>query len=153
MKQARNPKRIHGLTVTVPWCAQLLYSLLVLLHLPIPATCFSTKTPNGDKSSATTKQLNINFVTGNQMKVKEVERILAEHGVTKNPVDPGQSLIKLNILNVDLPELQEVDTIAIAKDKVLLAAQLAGGPTIIEDTSLQFHALGGMPGPVSAPGR
>ena len=152
MKQARNPRRIHGLTVTVPWCT-LLYALLVLLHLPIPATCFSTKTPNGGSSSSTeTKQLNINFVTGNQMKVKEVERILAEHGVTKNPVDPGQSLIKLNILNVDLPELQEVDTIAIAKDKVLLAAQLAGGPTIIEDTSLQFHALGGMPGPVSAAG-
>lgn len=48
---------------------------------------------------------------------------------------------------VDLPEIQEVDTIAIAKDKALLAAQLANGPCLVEDTSLKFHALGGMPGP------
>ena len=51
------------------------------------------------------------------------------------------------MLDVDLPELQEVDTAAIAKNKALLAAQLANGPCLVEDTSLQFHALGGMPGP------
>jgi len=80
------------------------------------------------------------------MKVTEVQRILSEHGATKGPT-PEESLIELQIVNVDLPELQEVDTIAIAKDKVLLAAQLAGGPCLVEDTSLQFTALGGMPGP------
>ena len=29
----------------------------------------------------------------------------------------------------------------------MLGAQLAGGPCVVEDTSLQFQALGGMPGP------
>jgi inosine triphosphate pyrophosphatase len=55
--------------------------------------------------------------------------------------------VDLRILAVDLPELQEVDTAAIAKNKALLAAQLANGPCLVEDTSLRFHALGGMPGP------
>ena len=75
-----------------------------------------------------------------------MERILAESSATQGEV-PGESFIDLRIVPVDLPELQEVDTIAIAKDKVLLAAQLAGGPCLVEDTSLQFTALGGMPGP------
>ena len=51
------------------------------------------------------------------------------------------------VVNVDLPEIQEVNTEGIAKEKALLAAQLAGGPSLIEDTSLAFHALGDMPGP------
>lgn len=55
--------------------------------------------------------------------------------------------MNLRVINVDLPEIQEVDTEGIAKEKALLAAQLAGGPALIEDTSLQFKALGGMPGP------
>lgn len=71
---------------------------------------------------------------------------MAQHGATKGP-EPETSLVELRILQVDLPELQEVDTMAIAKDKALLAAQLANGPCLVEDTSLHFHALGGMPGP------
>jgi inosine/xanthosine triphosphate pyrophosphatase family protein len=55
--------------------------------------------------------------------------------------------IQFSILTVDLPEIQEVNTMAIAKDKALLAAQLAQGPCVVEDTSLEFSALGGMPGP------
>jgi inosine triphosphate pyrophosphatase len=55
--------------------------------------------------------------------------------------------VDLRTLNVDLPELQEVDTMAIAKNKALLAAQLVSGACLVEDTSLHFHALGGMPGP------
>ena len=42
---------------------------------------------------------------------------------------------------------QEVNTEAIAKEKAMLGAQLANGPCVVEDTSLQFTALGGMPGP------
>jgi inosine triphosphate pyrophosphatase len=56
-------------------------------------------------------------------------------------------LVRLRVIKVDLPEIQEMNTEGIAKDKALLAAQLAGGPCLIEDTSLKFHALGGMPGP------
>jgi len=81
-----------------------------------------------------------------------VEEILAQHGATRGPstsVDgyAPSSLVSLRMLSVDLPELQEVDTAAIAKNKVVLAAQLANGPCLVEDTSLKFHALGGMPGP------
>jgi hypothetical protein len=36
----------------------------------------------------------------------------------------------------------EVNTEAIAKEKALLGAQLAGGPCVVEDTSLEFQALG-----------
>lgn len=78
--------------------------------------------------------------------VREIEHILARHGATRGP-DPETSLVKLRLLSVDLPELQEVNTAAIAKNKVLLASQLANGPCLVEDTSLRFHALGGMPGP------
>lgn len=95
---------------------------------------------------ANCRQLKITFVTGNAMKTREMNRILADHGATKGPT-PETSMVDLNVLNVDLPEIQEVDTIAIAKDKVLLATQLANGPCLVEDTSLKFHALGGMPGP------
>lgn len=55
--------------------------------------------------------------------------------------------VELRVVTVDLPELQETDTLAIAKNKALLAAQLANGPCLVEDTSLCFRALGGMPGP------
>lgn len=92
------------------------------------------------------RQLKITFCSGNAMKAKEVNSILADHGATRGP-DGGHSLVDLQVLTVDLPEIQEVDTMAIAKDKALLAAQLANGPCLVEDTSLQFTALGGMPGP------
>mmetsp|Transcript_15821 Transcript_15821/g.36456 ORF Transcript_15821/g.36456 Transcript_15821/m.36456 type:complete len:278 (-) Transcript_15821:1092-1925(-) len=97
-------------------------------------------------SSLQGEQLNIAFVTGNQMKVREIEMILAEMGAI-NPDDPEESLVNLRVVQVDLPEIQEVNTEGVAKEKALLAAQLAGGPSLIEDTSLEFHALGGMPGP------
>jgi Ham1 family len=45
-----------------------------------------------------------------------------------------------------VPELQgEPDEIATEKCK--LAAAQVGGPVIVEDTSLCFNALGGLPGP------
>lgn len=59
----------------------------------------------------------------------------------------SRSFLDLQVLTVDLPEIQEVDTMAIAKDKARQAAQLSNGPCLVEDTSLQFTALGGMPGP------
>lgn len=79
-------------------------------------------------------------------KVREVEKILAKHGAF-NLTNPEDSMVNLRIINVDLPEIQEVNTQGIAKEKALLGAQLAGGPCLVEDTSLKFHALGGMPGP------
>jgi len=72
--------------------------------------------------------------------------ILNEHGPFRGST-PDQSILDIKILSVDLPEIQEVNTEAIAKEKALLGAQLANGPCVVEDTSLQFTALGGMPGP------
>lgn len=80
------------------------------------------------------------------IQAKELNLILADHGTTKGPT-PEQSMVDIKVLAVDLPEIQEVNTEAIAKEKAMLAAQLANGPCVVEDTSLQFHALGGMPGP------
>lgn len=88
-------------------------------------------------------QLKIAFVTGNEMKAREVNLILAEEQATKGPT-PESSLVDLRIVTVDLPEIQEINTEAIAKSKAILAAQLCGGACVVEDTSLQFNALGGM---------
>jgi len=91
-------------------------------------------------------QLKICFVTGNEMKAKEAQMILSEHGATRGS-NGEEGLVDLRVLKVDLPEIQEESTEAIAKEKAMLGAQLAGGPCLVEDTSLQFTALGGMPGP------
>ncbi len=99
----------------------------------------------GNDDSSTFNQLKISFVTGNDMKAKEMNLILAKHMATKGP-DNETRLVDLKVLNVDLPEIQEVSTEAIAKNKAYQAAQLANGPVVVEDTSLQFDALGGMPG-------
>lgn len=48
--------------------------------------------------------------------------------------------------DIDLPEYQgEPEEVAISKCK--LAAEHIRGPVLIEDTSLCFNALGGLPGP------
>jgi len=90
------------------------------------------------------KKLNIAFVTGNAMKQKEINLILSNNAATSNK---GESFIDLRILDVDLPEIQEINTEAVAKNKAIQGAQLAGGACVVEDTSLEFNALGGMPGP------
>jgi len=117
-------------------------------HVSTYDSAFREKISLSDRvetEKSVSKQLKIAFVTGNQMKVNEVNMILAEHGATKGP-QPDTSLVQLRILNVDLVEIQEVSTEAIAKHKALQGAQLAGGPCVVEDTSLSFTALGGMPG-------
>jgi inosine triphosphate pyrophosphatase len=76
--------------------------------------------------------------------MKEVDYILNDYATTHSTTT---SFVTLHALKVDLPEIQEVDTNAIAKNKALLAGQLANMACLVEDTSLHFHALGGMPGP------
>ncbi|KAG7371991.1 xanthosine triphosphate pyrophosphatase [Nitzschia inconspicua] len=117
--------------------------MLVFCILPcVDALAFGASPPDKKMQN----QLEIAFVTGNEMKVRELSKILTAEGLI-DPANPERSLVKLRVVKVDLPEIQEVDTEGIAKDKVLLAAQLANGPAICEDTSLEFHALGGQPGP------
>ena len=83
----------------------------------------------------------ITFVTGNAKKLEEVQRILGANG------PPDRNGIPFHITNqkIDLPELQG-EAIQIAKDKCAEAAKQIDGPVIIEDTSLCFNALNGMPG-------
>ena len=74
----------------------------------------------------------ITFNSGNPKKVEELQAILGDS-------------IKLKISKIDLPELQgEPEEVAIEKAK--LAASQIGGAILIEDTSLCFNALGGLPG-------
>ncbi|KAF4120134.1 inosine triphosphate pyrophosphatase [Geosmithia morbida] len=75
----------------------------------------------------------INFVTGNANKLREVQAIL----------EPG---ISVHSQPLDVEEVQgTVEEVTIAKTRK--AADLAGGPVLVEDTALSFNALGGLPGP------
>ena len=82
----------------------------------------------------------IYFVTGNEKKVQEIQAIINENLQNE----------KLNFIikshKLDLPELQgEPEYIAL--EKCRLASLEIDGACIIEDTSLCYNALGGLPGP------
>lgn len=77
----------------------------------------------------------ITFVTGNKKKLEEVVAIL------------GDSLpFSIISAKIDLPELQGADPVEVSLEKCRLAAQQVQGPVLVEDTSLCFNALGGLPG-------
>ncbi|EGF78175.1 hypothetical protein BATDEDRAFT_13412 [Batrachochytrium dendrobatidis JAM81] len=74
------------------------------------------------------------FVTGNANKLREVQDIV------------GNALPMLTCHQLDLPELQgTTQTVSIHKAKT--AAAILKTPVLIEDTSLGFVALNGLPGP------
>ncbi|KAG7384558.1 hypothetical protein PHYPSEUDO_002458 [Phytophthora pseudosyringae] len=77
----------------------------------------------------------LTFVTGNANKLKEVVAILG-----------ADFPFELRNQAVDLPELQG-EPADIAKEKCRLAAQQVQGAVLVEDTSLCFNALKGLPGP------
>lgn len=93
--------------------------------LLLPSTSTS---PSDAKPSLT-------FVTGNAKKLKEVQEILGNAGS-----------VSITNHKLDLPELQG-DPEDIAREKCRLAAEQITGNCMIEDTSLCFDALGGLPGP------
>ncbi|CAF3165679.1 unnamed protein product [Rotaria socialis] len=76
----------------------------------------------------------VTFVTGNKNKLAEVQAIL------------GDVLPNLRSEAVDLPEYQG-EAEDITKEKAIFAAQRINGPVLVEDTSLCFNALHGLPGP------
>ena len=73
------------------------------------------------------------FVTGNRNKFSETHTILGKE-------------IKLIQSDTDLPELQG-EPQDIVSEKCKLAFKKFGCPVIVEDTSLSFNALNGLPGP------
>eukprot|EP00954_Amorphochlora_amoebiformis_P018479 1326403-Amorphochlora_amoeboformis.AAC.1 len=74
----------------------------------------------------------LTFVTGNKNKLAEVQAILKDIVECKNQ-------------KIDLPEMQG-EPEEVAAEKCRLAVEHVKGPTIVEDTSLCFNALGGLPG-------
>lgn len=81
----------------------------------------------------------LTFVTGNKKKLEEVKAILATGG-SSNSLP-----FELNNAKIDLPELQG-EPEEVCREKCKLAVSQIGGPVIVEDTSLCYNALGGLPG-------
>eukprot|EP00854_Cymbomonas_tetramitiformis_P007411 gene7411-8824_t len=79
----------------------------------------------------------VKFATGNKKKLQEVQQIIG--------VEHSERFV-LDAVDVDLPELQG-EPEDIAKEKARLAAESIGGAVLVEDTSLCFNAMGGLPGP------
>lgn len=80
------------------------------------------------------KLKNLIFVTGNSNKLKEVQSILGDH------------IPNIQSAKIDLPEIQG-DPEEITKHKAKYASKLLNSSVLIEDTSLCYNALGGLPGP------
>jgi non-canonical purine NTP pyrophosphatase (RdgB/HAM1 family) len=72
------------------------------------------------------------FITSNKGKLKEAQSII--------PGVVGQS--------IDLPEIQEVDARKVVEAKLKEAYKRRRGEYIVEDTSLYFECLNGLPGPL-----
>ncbi len=72
------------------------------------------------------------FVTGNRFKLAEVEAVLG----------------KMRHVDLDLPEVQELDSRKVVIAKAQAAVHQGYSPVLIEDTSLSLTALNGLPGPL-----
>lgn len=72
------------------------------------------------------------FITGNQNKVDYLSRILG---------------IQLPHHKIDLDEIQSADPRVVIEHKVRQAYDLLEKPVLVEDNSMSFNALGGLPGP------
>jgi len=73
----------------------------------------------------------IYFITSNPNKFKEVKLVMPN----------------IERLDIDLPEIQEIDAKKIVKSKLLEALNHKAGEFIVEDTSLYLNCLKGLPGP------
>ncbi len=72
------------------------------------------------------------FISGNQGKIQEVQEVLPN---IKN-------------IDLDLPELQEIDPMHIIAEKLKVATKEIQGQFIVEDTSLYLDCINGLPGPL-----
>lgn len=60
---------------------------------------------------------------------------------------PEDSGLELESFDVDIPEIQSLDTTEIITDKAHKAFEAASGPVIVEDISAGLDELHGLPGP------
>lgn len=77
--------------------------------------------------------MKIHFITGNKDKFKEVETIIKE----------------VEQVDIDLPEIQEIDAKKIIQAKILKALETVSDNVLVEDTSLYIDSLKGLPGPLA----
>ncbi|KPM33898.1 Inosine triphosphate pyrophosphatase [Neonectria ditissima] len=75
----------------------------------------------------------VNFISGNANKLREVKAILEPE-------------IEVQSQNLDLEEVQGTLE-EVTESKCRRAAELVQGPVLVEDTSLCYNALKGLPGP------
>lgn len=75
------------------------------------------------------------FITGNSNKLKEFTQIIGD-------VENYEFICK----KIDLPEFQG-EPEEIARQKCLTALNIVNAPVLVEDSSLCFNALNGLPGP------
>ncbi len=77
--------------------------------------------------------MNLYFITGNQGKFEEIKKLLPE----------------VLQLDIDLPEIQGLDSHEILKEKLLIAQKHSDDAFIVEDTSFTLEGMNGLPGPLS----
>ncbi len=75
----------------------------------------------------------ITFITGNQNKADYLAKYLG---------------LPIKHVKLDLDEIQSLDLKKIIGHKVRQAYEIIQGPVIVEDVSLEFKALGRLPGPL-----
>lgn len=117
--------------------------LLQAIRLPCIFNTSAELNPTKRRRSSQASQIPtkpiITFVTGNAKKLEEVKRMLG--------MDVAESTMPFILTNksMDLPELQG-EALNVAREKCNTAAEQLKGAVIVEDTSLCFNALNGMPG-------
>jgi non-canonical purine NTP pyrophosphatase (RdgB/HAM1 family) len=75
----------------------------------------------------------LRLVTGSAGKLAEARRIVGP---------------ELEAVAVDLPEIQSLDPVEVARAKAAAASAAVGGWVVVDDTGLGLEALGGFPGPL-----
>lgn len=78
------------------------------------------------------KNKNITFITGNQKKADYLAKYLG---------------FPVKHVKLDLDEIQSLDLKEIVEHKVRQAYEKIKSPVVVEDVSLEFEALNGLPGP------
>ena len=76
--------------------------------------------------------MSLSFITGNAGKFSEIKEIIPN----------------IEQLNIDLVEIQELDSYKVIEAKLREAQKVHQGALMIEDTSLYFKAMNGLPGPL-----
>lgn len=76
--------------------------------------------------------MNVTFITGNKHKADYFQRLMG---------------VETHHQKVALDELQSLNLHEIVEHKVRQAYEVVGSPVVVEDVSLEFTALNGLPGP------